>query len=453
MYPKIQKLPGVLPCPENRAKLIKIIYKYPLIYRKKFTKMFDLNNLVDFNEINNLMNPGVLNDAGQIGGNIQYNLIKQTTKRNEKFKIRQTTYNYKIDNNIEQHSLFETGENFKKFIYDFCAAHIDPLPSDCKIKFLICHNSFDVPLNSYFISKSQFSASIIHTLFQDTVQSRKAKNLLELTDADEMDIIVTVAETVSGAGRRPKPPLEEICNTNFVSYKKVKSLREFCRSTPCILSCEEDNFCLVRSILLGRLLHVDKDEFKKRSQFRDPSFTTQVRNYANKMNLPDSEIGLGLEYIPGLEKNLNYQVVVYRDAEKVPLYWDKEMDLPKIYLHYNSHEHHFSLIKSIRAFFGHKYFCDKCMKIYSTVNAHRCSATCETCFRLNCENHGDFDPCICGAKFKNDKCQFYHAQVCKIARKCSTCLSIMPYKRNHVCFDQKFCTNCDKVVEIDHKCF
>jgi hypothetical protein len=222
---------------------------------------------------------------------------------------------------------------------------------------------------------------------------------------------------------------------------------------PYIVSCEEDNWCLVRSILLGRLLHVDKQEFKKRSQANDAVFTNQVKKYALQMELPESEIGLGLEYIAKIEDNLQFQVIVYRDAEKEPIYWRKEIERQKIYLVFNSLENHFSLIKNISAYFGYKYFCDKCMKIYSTVNAHRCAATCKTCFRLNCDKQTDLDPCVCGAMFKNEKCQFYHAQVCKVARRCPTCTALMPYKRKHVCFDQKNCSNCDQVVPIDHKCF
>ncbi len=204
--------------------------------------MFDLNSLVDYDEINALMGDDPLTlPRGQTGGNIAYSLVKTNTKKNTHFQMRQTSYHYMINNNAEQRSMLEAEENFKSFITDFCATNIEPLHSNCKIKMMIVISSFDSPLNTFFVQKSQFTPDIIYTLFYNAVQSRKKKGLLDMTDNDRMDIHLTVAETTNGAGKKKKPDIEEILCTNFVSYKKVKTLHKFCKTMPCIVPCDQDN--------------------------------------------------------------------------------------------------------------------------------------------------------------------------------------------------------------------
>ena len=418
--------------------------------------MFDLNEIVNFEEINQLIDNNFLTlDNNQIGGNVVYNLVRTNTKTNKNFDIRQTSFHYKINNNIAQKSLFEAEQNFKNFINDFTSAHIDPLDNNSKIKIYISHPTFDLPINTNYIQKSQFVPDIIQKLFFNVVQSRKRANKLQFTDADQMELILTVANTINGAGRKRKVPIEEIICTNFVSFKKVKTLREHCRSMPCVIPCDDDNYCLVRSILLGKLFHENHEEFKKRSIPHDILFTKQVKTFATKLNLPDQPYGLDLGHAAKIENDVGYQIIIYQDGIKSnpPVYWNRDkQDLKKIYILYNSVEHHFSLIKHIRAFFGNNYFCEQCMKIYYKVNSHKCPATCQSCYRMNCE-HERQDKCACKATIKNDKCMFYHNQVCKIARKCPTCTNIISINRKHICLNQKFCSNCNEAVPMNHMCF
>jgi hypothetical protein len=139
--------------------------------------MFDLNSLDDYDEINALMgDPLTLPQRGQTGGNIAYSLVKTNTKTNTHFQMRQTSYHYTINNNAEQRSMLEAEENFKSFITDFCATNIEPLHTNCKIKMMIVISSFDSPLNTFFVQKSQFTPDIIYTLFYNAVQSRNDEN-------------------------------------------------------------------------------------------------------------------------------------------------------------------------------------------------------------------------------------------------------------------------------------
>jgi hypothetical protein len=124
--------------------------------------MYDLNSLVDFDEINRLLNDPTTLPHGQTDGNIAYSLVKTNTKQNKHFNMRQTTFHYKINDNAEQRSMFEAEENFRNFITDFCATHIETLNTNCKVKLMIVISSFDTPLNTFFIQKSQFTPDLVN---------------------------------------------------------------------------------------------------------------------------------------------------------------------------------------------------------------------------------------------------------------------------------------------------
>ncbi len=247
--------------------------------------MLNLNELINFDYLNAIMaaspneelsedSQHMLGGGDMRGGEITYNLVKTSRKCNRYFDMEQTTFTYTINNNIEQASLFEAVINFRNFFEQFVTDNIASLPDNRKVKVMFFHPSFDSPVNSYYIDKPQFTADLIVKLFYNVVQSRKNANKMQLTDRDQLDIILSIAKTTNGCGRAKKRPLEEILNTNYVSYKEHKTLREYCRETPCMLSCEDDNFCLLRSIFLGKMMHEDPKLFRN---YNNPKFkTTQL---------------------------------------------------------------------------------------------------------------------------------------------------------------------------------
>jgi hypothetical protein len=111
------------------------------------------------------VNPIVLEDEPQRGGNPMHQLVKTTEKQDHKFGLRQTAYTYNINNTEYQKSLVDVEQNFRDFITNFCTTNINPLDNNCKIKVLINHTSFDQPVSSYYILKSQFDPEIIHAMF------------------------------------------------------------------------------------------------------------------------------------------------------------------------------------------------------------------------------------------------------------------------------------------------
>ncbi len=397
------------------------------------------------------------NMGGQYGGaDDAYRLDRTTVKENKFFNVKKTTYTYSLNNNVVRASLFDAEQNFNNFIANFSSEHISPLADDVKIQILIDHTSFDVPINTNFIQKSQFTPQILTALFHNVVQSRKKLNRMQISDSDSMKIILSVAQVMHGAGRvckRTAAEIDEMILVNQkVTYKKAKILREYCQSTPCIQSIEDDNYCLVRACLLGRIFHQCLSDYKRFSSPGYEPFTSQVLAFAKQLNLPDHPYGLEYTHVEKIEAYIKYQLVIFENTSKVPCYWNKNMnEYKKIYILYNSNEHHFSHIKFIRAYFG-SYFCESCMVPYLRVNSHKCPATCQACFRMNCTVETT-SKCKCNIMVNSDSCARYHELVCNVLRKCHTCSTTMSARRKHVCINQKYCSNCDAVVELEHMCF
>jgi len=62
--------------------------------------------------------------------------------------------------------------------------------------------------------------------------------------------------------------------------------------------------------------------------------------------------------------------------------------------------------------------------------------------------------CMCGETTNNAKCAEMHLKYCnsKNQKQCNKCG--IKYSNLHVCFNQKYCKSCRKVVPLDnHKCF
>ena len=48
------------------------------------------------------------------------------------------------------------------------------------------------------------------------------------------------------------------------------------------------------------------------------------------------------------------------------------------------HDYHYDVIKSLKAFFGSNFYCEKCDKPFQNIEDHRCSEACYICFRVSC---------------------------------------------------------------------
>ena len=118
-------------------------------------------------------------------------------------------------------------------------------------------------------------------------------------------------------------------------------------------------------------------------------------------------------------------------------------------------DHHYFVVKSIRALSNNsRYFCAPCNKTYTNINNHYCKFTCNGCNRSNCENIIDSKCSFCNIEIRNETCKKYHEeQLCRSINKCKKCNNFVRKNSVHVCFDQKYCSNCKQAVDIDHKCY
>jgi hypothetical protein len=88
------------------------------------------------------------------------------------------------------------------------------------------------------------------------------------------------------------------------------------------------------------------------------------------------------------------------------------------------------------------------------LNRHKCSFLCDSCrqpncipeFKKKCEN--------CNLNIQNKQCfEIHTSSICNITKKCLTCNEIKTNK-NHVCGENsKWCSSCNKSVELTHMCY
>ena len=116
------------------------------------------------------------------------------------------------------------------------------------------------------------------------------------------------------------------------------------------------------------------------------------------------------------------------------------------------HDEHIDYIKSLPAFFNQKQFCFKCFKPYQYNFYHKCNKFCKICNQKNCLNDERVVKCNnCGITCNGQKCLINHQEGnCSKYVKCTTCGRLKIHK--HVC-EGRWCLNCSKAVDMDHKCF
>lgn len=69
---------------------------------------------------------------------------------------------------------------YKEFINQLVSDCIEPLDSDTKIGIMIDHEFFNYPINLPLIDKHELDASIIWSYFQNVVQSKKDKLIIDI---------------------------------------------------------------------------------------------------------------------------------------------------------------------------------------------------------------------------------------------------------------------------------
>jgi hypothetical protein len=238
-----------------------------------------------------------------------YSLVSQKTTRSTKFNIERRMMTFRLENK-QFSSFFEAEEESKEFFQHLCSEYIESLSNDCKVRFFVNHLLFETPISTPLIWKEQFNTSIISSLFYGAVQSKKRQSAAAVSLADEMIVGITIAKTISGAGKRVADDRIDIKN-----FKRSKDyIQNYCDNKRSVFTIENfDNYCLVFAILIG-VKHADGDRHWSRIASKPTKkLKSQVMDLVHLLKLPDLQRGLDIEHVKQIEHHLqDYQIIVYR---------------------------------------------------------------------------------------------------------------------------------------------
>lgn len=390
------------------------------------------------------------------GNNNNYDIISQTTKRCRKFNCSEKIIKLRaVDRPMNNFT--DAVEACQNLIRDIHANFIDPIDGNTtKVRCVIEHSDFDCPITFPFMKKSDLSPKMIFDQFSRVVQSKKKADSINVTTVHNIQLSIIVANLIRGSGKKRVNEMEEI-PVKKIKKDDVSNFKDFVKFKRSIIEIyNEDNFCLIRAIIIA-IAYIEKDKNYKNMVQRPNNKTlrSKIIKVANDCNI--SSNGCGIKDIERLEQYFeNYQIMVidkqYTITEE-PIYLNKNKKFSKfIYLLYN--ENHFNVIVSMTAYLNKKFFCDKCKISFYHIGNHVCSATCKTCNRFNCKPEFSIKCKTCNKFFQNLICKELHEEkFCFYKKKCDKCNNFISLNKTHVCDNEKWCKNCSEAVSIDHKCF
>lgn len=382
-----------------------------------------------------------------------YKLVKRYTTTSSRFNISREVLDFDLTNKLFK-NFIQAETEMREFFESLTRDYIDPLPENTKVAFYIASPSFDKPIRTKLMPKSQFNSLIIHTMLHKAIQSRSAQGKLNQLDGSKLQVGITAANLTVGSGLTAKDVYIYKRQTSIDKFaKRIRSLHLIKRD-----SIEtNDNYCLIRAIVIGIAhLEAEDDDVSITKLLRPGNKKIRKATYklVDTLKIPNKP--LGLEYARLIEDYLKeYRIVIYGSTCRTdePIYWNKDRSFDK-YIYILHSENHYRIITSIKAYFNTSYFCDKCLARYQYIGAHSCSAICKACSRQNCIPDVEQSKCIaCHIAVNNVECNRRHYEIqCTMRRICSVCKNIKGFS-SHVCLNQKWCSNCKKAVDLNHKCY
>jgi hypothetical protein len=355
----------------------------------------------------------------------------------------------------------------------------------------IFHNNFAMPINIPFTKARDFNLDLIMGSFENVIQSYKE---VVVNYNNSFTAKVMIQQIPSGSGRKKlsnakkksyykkkvkivttqnpnngivkEARLEKAKTRRKLLFKKQriyfkKIYYDASSKVQTILNKKhsiskipnDDNFCALRAILLA------KSQFDLENGLIDKHLTKcELENELNKIrvSLNFKNEPFGIEEIKRIEFYLKFYSISVLNGKKGNFAKFLYRGINnKYYLYICLTESHYNVIPNMATFFDRSHFCNVCKKPYSDSIKHRCSATCKTCFRQDCNNlinEADLVCSKCSKKAKNKFCLERHAFLyCQKRRLCEKCNNVRD--KNHICTDEKFCSNCKIKVNLDHKCY
>jgi len=292
-----------------------------------------------------------------------------------------------------------------------------------RVGFIFDHPDLNWSIDHPFVPLNQFRIERLISMFESVAQSRR-----ELRFDENLRLSIMIAKLPTGSGSNIET--EYLKNNNCIKFVY-----------------NSDNMCAIRAILIGKA-YADDSPFKldicKMNSSRLHKETLRV---ANALNL--NEKACTLEDISKIEQYLRYYRIsvftkhgcIHRGVQN------------KKFIYLLLENNHFNAITNIRAFKNRSYFCHPCIIGFNKIGDHICNSICLMCKSPQCLFTQKSLCTLCNQFAQSEKCLLIHQeQFCEVSRLCQTCKR-KKTKTTHVCLNEKYCLNCKKSVEIEHKCF
>jgi hypothetical protein len=177
----------------------------------------------------------------------------------------------------------------------------------------------------------------------------------------------------------------------------------------------------------------------------------------------NKDIMSSLNDIQHFEHILNRQIlVIISSLNNKFIHTGTDNDV-KLYLYFVG-DNHFHAITSITGFFRRSYFCDLCLKAYSSNTRHTCEKKCLVCKRDECILDEELKCDECNMVCRSKDCLDSHKiptnnkslSQCDRYKRCKTCYKVVDNTvRNiseHIC-GEWLCNLCGLYVSEEHQCY
>ena len=376
------------------------------------------------------------------GGNPWYTLLSTSERVQSKFKIKIKSYNL-IAKEMPSENFVQASQACVEFIKQIFTDFIDPIESDKKIRLYIDHEAFSYPINTAFVDKEDLTVEMILSYFESIIQSLKIMDEFEQKLNNKIKISIIIANKLLGRGKQK------------MTRNNINSPEEYFQFKKAIIDIKNnDNQCLLRAILIGKAYADNEKKPSALNRTNNKEMRQRIEYVRKKINLPNT--GCGISEISSLENYFqNYQIMVMSynyKFNKIPEYLNTSREFKK-FIYLIHHNNHFYLVRSMKAFLNQSYFCDFCKIGYGSSTNHSCIMVCDYCKSLNCQIENKRRCFHCNTFCNSESClQTHKEQYCMALKNCQDCNYIRTV--NHVCGDNsKWCFNCKKSVEIDHRCY
>lgn len=289
------------------------------------------------------------------------------------------------------------------------------------VGFIFDHPDLNFSIDHPLVIFKNFKINNLSMLFQSVCQSKKSLKI-----DNNLKLSIILVKTPVGRGG-----LEKYYLHNSNCLKIVNN---------------SDNMCAIRAILIAKA-YVDNSDFKqdlcKLNSKRLERETIKLANSLDLLNVPCT-----FREISKIEQFLKYyRICIYSNNKFI---YKGPPNQKHIYLLY--HHNHYSAISNIKSFLNCSYFCNFCLSPFEKIGEHKCKNICNMCFNPKCLFVTNISCTYCTKMCQNEKCLKIHCEkFCEKLRECCICGRLK--SKLHVCNDEKYCLNCQEVVNIDHKCY